>query len=77
MIQPAIFCEINIPIKTTCLKNRPPVVMMKRPVVEYAMIVTQYKPLIFHFYVFKANSLPIKTKLSILGSQQAAISVLY
>ena len=40
MIQPSIFREVNIPIKMTCLKNQPPVVTMKRPVIaEYAMAV--------------------------------------
>ena len=41
MIQTSSFREINIPIKMsqmTCLQNQPPVVTMKRPVVEYAMV---------------------------------------
>ena len=42
MIQPEIFRERNIPIKMTRLKNQPPVVTMKRPVVEYAMLQIQY-----------------------------------
>ena len=42
MIQPSIYREINIPIKMTCLKNQPPVVTMKRPVVEYAMPLGRY-----------------------------------
>ena len=39
MIQSLIFHEINIPIKVPVKKNQPPVVTMKRPVVEYAMVV--------------------------------------